>query len=250
MAVPVPTKGSESACSKTAYLWAMLAALCVSLSLLVAKVHFDSLLPQWQLPPEPDYPLQQMHISQLYESAEFLRIAHVLFDPGSTYLLVPFILGGMIAYAAVKFHNTAGLGAALGEIITMFKRFSLCYLGLFCFLYLLGFYETKEEIGIGVAFAVGRLRSVTGFTFVVGICSFIVFLVIPALLFCVRVVSTVLTFAICGPAQLNQRMQPQRGTAPTQSTLLPTKIADRFVVDDNNKREEEQDIKSGIRQCV
>lgn len=129
MADPVPASDpNTSKIGKSAYVWAMLAAFCVSVSLFTIKVHcVASSDAQWRLPEVARDSAQWTQINQLYDSAIYLQMGHVLFDPGSSFLMAPFILFGMVAYLA----NKGTEGSFWSRLIQVMRFYAISFLTFF-----------------------------------------------------------------------------------------------------------------------
>ncbi len=142
-------------CSKKTYVWAILAALCISICLLAIRIHMNWDGTAWQLPTPVDTsnPVQWREANQLYDSALLLRAAHVVFDPNSTFLLVPFVLCLMIAHAAV-IEPTRSLWRF---VMNFLRHYAIVFFGMFMLIVLLG--RSVQNIDAG-------LMTLTVFSFV------------------------------------------------------------------------------------
>ncbi|MFN8655765.1 MAG: hypothetical protein U0105_05465 [Candidatus Obscuribacterales bacterium] len=86
----------------------------------------------WQLPTPVDY--SNAEANQLYDSALLLRMAHVVFDPNSTFLLVPFVLCLMVAHAAV-INPTRSLWRI---VMNFLRHYAIVFFGMFMLIVLIG----------------------------------------------------------------------------------------------------------------
>lgn len=147
---PVP-----AVCSKKTYVWAILAALCISVCLLSLRIHMNWDGTAWQLPTPvvTSDDVRWREANQLYDSALLLRIAHVVFDPNSTFLLMPFVLCLMVAHAAV-INPTRSLWRF---VMSFLRHYAIVFFGMFMLIALLG--RSVQSIDAG-------LMSLTVFSFV------------------------------------------------------------------------------------